>query len=296
MKTIIYALAVFGLIMPVQAQYGRSGVNYRGTQGAQVRQSGGFQADRRDGKCTIRVRVDDEADIIIRGDRIYISVIKGGPGRDDGSECNAYLPTGGNITNFQFRGRDGRGSVRLVQEPRSSNRYSAIVNIQDPKGGDEGYTFDLTWQWDGSGNPGSGGSGGGFFPGGGNPGSGGSGGGFFPGGGGGSGGGNGSMPNVDRTLSGNGTLNSGSNNYRLRSVRVQVNNGQCRVQLTPTRGGALEFSGQVTRRSRSCSLTSATTGSVTAQAQFTFNGDQVTGLSMDGIYNGNSFNASFQGQ
>jgi hypothetical protein len=292
MKRITYALAIIGAVVPVQAQYGRSGVNYRGSQGTQIRQSGGFQSDRRDGKCTIRVRVDDQADIVIRGDRVYISVISGGPGRDEGSECNAYLPTSGNISNFQFQGVDGRGSVRLVQEPRSSNRYAAIVNIQDSKGGEEGYTFDLTWQWDGSGNPGSGGSGGGFFPGGGG-GNGGSGGGFFPGSGNGS---NGSMPNIDRTLSGNGTLNSGSNNYRLRSVRLQVNNGQCRVQLTPTRGGSLEFSGEVNRRSRSCNLNSANTGSVTAQAQFTFNGDQLTGVSMDGIYNGNNFNASFQGQ
>lgn len=289
MKAIVYALTAVILVVPVQAQYGRSGINYRGSQGAQVRQSGGFQADRRDGKCTIRVRIDDQADVIIRGDRVYISVISGGPGRDDGSECNAYLPTSGNITNFQFRGVDGRGSVRLVQEPRSSNRYAAIVNIQDSKGGDEGYTFDLTWQWDGSGNPSSG-SGGGFFPGGG--GNSGSGGGFFPG----SGNGNGSLQNIDRTLSGSGNLNSGSTNYRLRSVRVQVNNGQCRVQLTPNRGGTLEFSGQVNRNSRSCDLNSASTGSVTAQTQFSFNGNQLTGLSMDGIYNGNSFNANFQGQ
>jgi hypothetical protein len=104
------------------------------------------------------------------------------------------------------------------------------------------------------------------------------------------------MPNIDRTLSGNGNLNSGSNNYQLRSIRIQANNGQCRVQLTPNRGGSLEFSGQVNRRSRSCTLTSANTGSVTAQAQFTFNGDQVTSMSMNGIYNGNSFNANFQGR
>ncbi len=103
------------------------------------------------------------------------------------------------------------------------------------------------------------------------------------------------MPNIDRTLSGNGTLNSGSNNYRLRSVRIQVNNGQCRVQLTPTRGGALEFSGPVNRRSRSCNLNSANTGSVTAQSQFTFNGDQVTGVSMDGILQREQFQRQLSG-
>lgn len=126
------------------------------------RQMGGYQEGRRDGKCTIRVRIDDEADVELRGNRVIIHVVKGAPGRDEGSECNSPLPYGG-LSNFQFRGVDGRGQVRLVQEPRDSNRWSAVVNIVDSKGGDEGYTFDLTWNYDGSGN--SGGGNGGFFPG-----------------------------------------------------------------------------------------------------------------------------------
>jgi hypothetical protein len=48
------------------------------------------------------------------------------------------LPTSGDIRNFRFRGIDRRGNPRLVQQPGSGNYYVAVVNVQDPKGGDEG--------------------------------------------------------------------------------------------------------------------------------------------------------------
>lgn len=96
------------------------------------------------GECTIRVWVDDEADIELRGNTVRIRALSGQAGRDDGSECNQPLP--GNLTKFEFKGIDGRGEVRLVQEPRPANNWTAVVNIKDRKGGSEGYTFRLRWE------------------------------------------------------------------------------------------------------------------------------------------------------
>lgn len=48
-----------------------------------------------------------------------------------------------NAPNFRFSGVDGRGSQELVRGPQ--NGAGAVVRIQDPDGGSEGYTFDLTW-------------------------------------------------------------------------------------------------------------------------------------------------------
>src|SRR5262245_29413729 len=76
-----------------------------------VRRSRDWSPDRRDGRCRVRVRIDDAADVELRGEQIWIRVIRGAPGRDEGSECNAPLPTSGNIRNFGFRGVDGRGTV-----------------------------------------------------------------------------------------------------------------------------------------------------------------------------------------
>lgn len=157
----LVALGAVGL--SAFGQYrGRTGINYVDEgQTAQVRRTNDYSENRRDGRCTVRVRIDDEADVELRGDTIRIHVIKGGPGRDEGTECNAPLPTSGNITNFRFRGIDGRGNPRLVQEPASRNYYVAVVNIQDPRGGSEGFTYELSWNWDGQGGDSGGG---GFFP------------------------------------------------------------------------------------------------------------------------------------
>lgn len=100
-----------------------------------------------DGRCIIRVRLDDESDVELRGDRVLLRTLTGRPGRDDGSECSQPLPAGG-FSKFAFRGIDGRGEVRLVQEPRLGNQWTAIVSIKDKKGGDEGYTFELSWSAD----------------------------------------------------------------------------------------------------------------------------------------------------
>ncbi|MBI3209835.1 MAG: hypothetical protein HYZ37_13195 [Candidatus Solibacter usitatus] len=97
-----------------------------------------------DGRCIIRVRVDDEIDAELRGDRVLLRTIGGRPGNDEGTECTQPLPAGG-FTRFSFKGIDGRGEVRLVQEPRLGNNWTAIVAIRDRKGGDEGYTFELSW-------------------------------------------------------------------------------------------------------------------------------------------------------
>jgi hypothetical protein len=100
-----------------------------------------------DGRCTIRVRVDDENDVELRGDQVLLRTLTGRAGRDDGSECSQPLPAGG-FSKFAFRGIDGRGEVRLVQEPRLGNQWTAIVSIRDKRGGDEGYTFELSWTAD----------------------------------------------------------------------------------------------------------------------------------------------------
>jgi hypothetical protein len=157
MKRLLPA-ALMLVAFSADAQYrGRNGVRYMNNGSAfTVRRTGDWSPDRRDGKCRIRVRIDDDSDVELYGDQIRIRPLRGGPGRDEGSECNTPLPRSGNIRNFRFRGIDGRGNPRLVQEPGSRNYYVAVVNVQDPKSGDEGYTFELSWDWDGSG-------GGGFF-------------------------------------------------------------------------------------------------------------------------------------
>ena len=110
---------------------------------AQIRGGGG---DR--GKCTIEVEVDSVAEVEIRGDEGRLRTISGSPAVWRRMVCNQPLPS--NPLEFHFSGVDGRGNQMLVRDP-ASNRGTAVIRIEDPKGGREGYTFDIEWRGAGGG-------------------------------------------------------------------------------------------------------------------------------------------------
>lgn len=112
---------------------------------ATIRGSGGSS-----GKCTIEVRVDGVAEVDIYGDSGRLRTLAGQPATWTRMECNGPLPY--NMTDFRFRGIDGRGSQRLVSDPRNNNSM-AVVRIEDPRGGSEGYTFDIEWSGASGGAP-----------------------------------------------------------------------------------------------------------------------------------------------
>jgi hypothetical protein len=110
--------------------------------------TGGGSPDR--GKCTIEVVVDGSAEVEIRGDNAILRNLTGRPPQWRRFVCSGVLPS--NPADFRFAGVDGRGRQQLVRDPR--NGGSAVIRIDDPDGGSEGYTFDITWA--GVGNPGRG--------------------------------------------------------------------------------------------------------------------------------------------
>ncbi len=116
---------------------------------AQIRGGGGDW-----GKCTAEVVVDGVAEVAIRGEEGRIRTLAGQPASWRRLDCNAAFPR--NVSEFRFKGIDGRGRQDLAQDPRSNNGV-AVVRIEDSKGGSEGYTFDIEWRggtggnWGGSG-------------------------------------------------------------------------------------------------------------------------------------------------
>jgi hypothetical protein len=101
----------------------------------------GTRGDR--GKCTIEVNVDDVAEIEIQGDRGLLTTLSGQPSQWVRFECNDILPR--QPDDFKFSGVDGRGRQTLLRDPRG-NRGVAVIRIEDPKSGREGYTFDIEWR------------------------------------------------------------------------------------------------------------------------------------------------------
>jgi hypothetical protein len=95
------------------------------------------------GKCLIEVEVDGPAEIELYGDTGRIRSLSGSPATWRRFEC--YGPIPNHPTDFRFYGVDGRGRQQLVATPRG-NRGVAVVRIDDPHGGREAYTFDVTWK------------------------------------------------------------------------------------------------------------------------------------------------------
>jgi len=106
------------------------------------------QTTRRDipvgvGQCDIRVMIDDEADVVVRGNLVQIHPLRGAEGRDAGSECNAPLPARA-ISGFNFQVMDERGQVSLLSQPTGRSN-TAVVRIRDSQGGAGRYHFRLSW-------------------------------------------------------------------------------------------------------------------------------------------------------
>lgn len=101
---------------------------------------GNSNSDR--GKCTIEVNVDDVAEVEVSGDMGRMRTLAGQPSQWRRFECNSLMPRRPN--DFRFTGIDGRGRMTLVRDPRDGG--PAVIRIEDPKGGYEGYTFDLEWR------------------------------------------------------------------------------------------------------------------------------------------------------
>src|SRR6266478_6068347 len=95
------------------------------------------------GRCTIEVDVDGAAEVEIFGDMGNLRTLSGQVAVWRRFECNGVMPR--NPFEFRFHGVDGRGHVELIREPRNSGGR-AVVRIDDPRSGREGYTFDLEWR------------------------------------------------------------------------------------------------------------------------------------------------------
>src|SRR5579871_1363597 len=93
------------------------------------------------GKCTIEVVVDGAAEVEVRGDTATLRNLSGQPPQWRRFQCTGIMPP--NPGGFRFAGVDGRGRQDLIRDPR--NGGPAVVRIEDPDNGSEGYTFDLFW-------------------------------------------------------------------------------------------------------------------------------------------------------
>ena len=96
------------------------------------------------GHCTLRVWVDHEAELNLRGDLLRLRTFHGESVADSGSQCS--MPLGRGVTAFKLTKTSGRGDVRLAEEPSARNAWRAVIGVHDAKSGPSEYAIELAWR------------------------------------------------------------------------------------------------------------------------------------------------------
>ena len=111
------------------------------------RREDGYDSSARQGRCDIRLQVDEAVEVLLHRDRIYWRVQRGRVPEDRGSAMTQPLPAG-TFKSFRLEQKDGRGEIRLVEAPSADNGYTAVLRFQDSRGGTDRYHARLTWEWE----------------------------------------------------------------------------------------------------------------------------------------------------
>ena len=96
------------------------------------------------GDVTWRGRVDGRTNLIIEGSKLTTDAVTGrklGNGRAD---WNGELPR--REVNVIIRKTDGRGSARVIQQPRRANGFTTIVAVDDRRRGSDNYQIKVSWR------------------------------------------------------------------------------------------------------------------------------------------------------
>jgi len=100
-----------------------------------------------DGRTSGRVRwrgtVDDNVQLLISDDRIEVRTI-GGSVYENGT-YNFTSPLPRRRVTVSVNKLNGRGEVRVLQQPSRDNDYTAVVEIRDPKGEAREYEIEVSW-------------------------------------------------------------------------------------------------------------------------------------------------------
>ena len=91
-----------------------------------------------------RGQVDGIDEILIRGGSVSVRHLEAKPIQRQDHRFTSPLPEWD--VDIELRKIEGRGDVRLIEEPSSWNEYTAVVRVDDSHHvGDNYYEFELTW-------------------------------------------------------------------------------------------------------------------------------------------------------
>jgi hypothetical protein len=96
------------------------------------------------GRVSWRGMVDDRVQLVIRGRSIETRTISGAPYPDGATSFTSPLPNVG--VDVDATKLNGRGTVRVLQQPARANDFTAVIEIYDANSGAQEYRLDIVWR------------------------------------------------------------------------------------------------------------------------------------------------------
>jgi flagellar hook assembly protein FlgD len=96
------------------------------------------------GTMTWRGRVDDYVELNIQGNRVRSREREGSQTLNEQVSFSNPLPRAD--VRVSVNKRNGRGQVSVIDQPNQSNNYTAIIKIDDDKGGADDYEIEVEWK------------------------------------------------------------------------------------------------------------------------------------------------------
>lgn len=112
--------------------------------------SGGYNNDRNEdnrpvvGRVRWRGTVDDEVQLIIRGNSVEVKTISGTEYRNGNYNFTSGLPN--RNVEVAIDKKKGRGKAEVIQQPSRSNDFTTVIQIRDKDGGAKEYELDIYWR------------------------------------------------------------------------------------------------------------------------------------------------------
>lgn len=117
---------------------------YNSGGGSDGNGSGGGGNNGVSGRAYWRGVVDNETQIVIRGSEIETRAISGAPTYNVSYNFTSPLPDRNRTV--EAVKQKGRGSIRILQQPRRDNDFTAIVQIIDGEKGAKEYELEIFWR------------------------------------------------------------------------------------------------------------------------------------------------------
>lgn len=87
--------------------------------------------------------IDDKAQIVISARSLEVKTIAGKPNAQGNHSFTAPLPS--DSVTVQVTTKEGRSKAVVLQQPIRENNFTAIIEINDTRGGDSDYLLDIYW-------------------------------------------------------------------------------------------------------------------------------------------------------